>query len=848
MCHAYIHATIVRHSFTKLIYIHQQIMTLDGKPMKSRILSVAIALSLLAVVFTIVPQDAEAAVYFTGTVQTTDDEGNPQDVFISGEQVYVLVETFYKGNLSAVGIRVDIQETDGDLMERFSVTTDDPEDGVYESWAASPVRSLSTGFWFDGEAKVYDVVVEVDNNETGGWTEVARTSILVRNEGLTLEPPPWDSYYPGQAVQVTIVTSNTDDLFYVQVVNDTFEEFENWTRLDTADGWYSFVWVVKLDMPDGDYTMNVRAQDNDATWYSESFSIQKYVLLVDSSQYYLLPGDTVTIIYDVVDIATLSSYEGATITYTVWWLNESGNETHETGELFDSSGTYEFDIPLDIALYSDIRVYFWANESDERTAEYMLEFTIGTIGADLTVDDGPHIPGDTVSVEVEAWIGDDDWWNPPDALAGAEVDITVEKNGTVMLAYGVSGLITDVTGVILYEFDLSTGATKGTYIVTATVSKLGYEVVRMATFEVEWDGELTVTFGKDYYYSGQTATFSFKVVWNNVELDANSVYYMVYDDYGMVATGNTSSGEGAYEIEPDYVGEIAVQAVTVYDGYFLNGGDVVDVYMADVVVFPMDEYYRAGDTIVFIYQIITEKDNATVSYAITDEDGVRVAEGDLPFALAGSFEFAVPLVSPSGEYTARIAVDDGAGHVVSDTATAWLFAEYEIQIWVESSAGFTSRAFEPGTTVVFGYKILNVGVAHLDVYRISFYASTDWIDHNMLVSSPTGTFEFEVPDSAGDGTYWMYAYLVNPVDSDLLSSDSASFAVKSEQSVWDKSVGGLSLFNVLVLILLLVMVILLIVVPFLKGRMGAEQGPPPRSMEAVEPEPMPVEPEVPPPS
>ncbi|MCJ7490322.1 MAG: hypothetical protein MUO87_09335, partial [Thermoplasmata archaeon] len=458
-----------------------------GKPMKSRILSVAIALSMLAVALTIVPQDADAAVYYTGTVQTTDDEGTHQDVFFRGDRVFVLVETFYMGNLSIEDIRVEIQETDGFVRDWFTAVTDEPENGTFESWAATPwAASLGTNFWFDGEVMIYDIVVYVD---TGWLTEIARVPIQVKNEGLTLDPPSWDMYYPGQEVQVTIVTSNTDDLFYVQVVNDTFEDFENWTRLDTADGWYSFVWIIDSDMPDGEYAVNVRAQDNDAIWYTEYIDIQKYALLVDSNQYYVLPGDTVEVIYNVVEVATLTPYAGATIAYTVQWLNESGNDTFETGEMPGSSGTYEFTIPDDIALYSDIEMTFWANESDERSSESGLWFTIGTISADLNVDEGPYIPGDSVGVEVEAWIGDD--WGWSDRLVGAEVDITVEKNGTVVSAYSASGLITDVTGVVLYEFDLSTGATKGTYIVTATVSKLGYEVVRMASFDVEWEGELT---------------------------------------------------------------------------------------------------------------------------------------------------------------------------------------------------------------------------------------------------------------------------------------------------------------------------------------------------------------------
>ncbi|MGB2825605.1 MAG: hypothetical protein WBC49_03090, partial [Thermoplasmata archaeon] len=705
-----------------------------GKPMKSRILSVAIALSMLAVALTIVPQDADAAVYYTGTVQTTDDEGTPQDVFFRGDRVYVLVETFYMGNLSIEDIRVEIQDADGDWMDRFTAVTDEPENGTFESWAATPsVESLGTNFWFDGEVMIYDIVVYVD---TGWWTEIARVPIQVKNEGLTLDPPSWDMYYPGQEVQVTIVTSNTED-FYVQIVNDTFEDFENWTRLDTADGWYSFVWVIDSDMPDGDYAVNVRAQDNDAMWYTEYIDIQKYALLVDSNQYYVLPGDTVTVIYNVVEIATLTPYAGATIAYTVQWLNESGNDTFETGEMPGSSGTYGFTIPDDIALYSDIEMTFWANESDERSSESGLWFTIGSISADLNVDDGPYIPGDSVGVEVEAWIGDD--WGWYDRLVGAEVDITVSKNGTMISAYSASGLVTDVTGIVLYEFDLSTGATKGTYIVTATVSKLGYEVVRMTSFDVEWEGELTVDFDKDYYYSGQTATFSFKVVWNAEELDASSVFYMVYNEYGMVATGNTSSGEGSYPIDDNYIGVIYVDAITVLDGYFLYGDDSIEVYMADVIVYPADEYYRAGDTIVYMYQVVTEIANATISYTVTDDDGIRVAEGDLPFALEGAVDFVVPLVEPSGSYEVRITVDDGLGHVVSDSATAWLYAEYEIQIWADSSAGFTSRAFEPGATIVFEYSITNIGAAHLDVYRIVFYASYDYIYHNMLVNSPTGT-------------------------------------------------------------------------------------------------------------
>ncbi|HUV61689.1 MAG TPA: hypothetical protein VMW71_05925 [Thermoplasmata archaeon] len=823
-----------------------------GSLMKDRILCVAIALSLVAVLFVAVPSTTEAAVDYTGEVQTTDDAGDPMDVYFQGDHVYVLVETYYHGNATNETFRVELQTQSGTTRDSFEDVTGEPETGVYESWAATPMATyLHTGYGFSGEIIVYDVVLfAYDSTYWYDWVEVDRTQIVVKNVGLFLDPDS-NNYYPGQTVNLKVVTTETED-FYIQLVNDTFETFMNWTdkQVEEDDDWTLYeTWIVGInedgepeDIPDGDYTLYVRNENTNAFFDLNSFSIDisinKYFLLVDCQSTYVLPGQTVSIVYDVVDAATMTHYTGAEIEWNAVWIDDGDDEVTDSGTLPSSSGTFQFTVADDIALYSDIDMMFWANESDERSAETGVYMTIGTLFADLDVSAGPYIPGDVVALNVDVMIGVDwDIWNN-DEVSGAVVDLSVSKNGTDLPQYGIAGMVTDVTGQVDHEFVLEQNAEKGTYVVEMMVSYLDYEIESMATFEVEFNGGLVVEFSKDVYYSGQLATMTFKVIWNNEEINATSVYYILYGDYGLLATGNSTTGVATFPIPADYVGDIGVEAITVVNGYYLYGWAETTVHIADIALHPMTEEYRAGDTVTWAYELATSMTNGTIRYEIEDDVGVRVASDDLPFAKSGSFDFEVPEVDPATEYTATITVEDGLGHVVSDSASVWLVAEYELRIWIESGAGFTSRAFEAGATITFGFSVTAIGVADLDVYRVSFYATDEYIDGNVLVAGTTGTFEYTLDDNVNDGVYEMRAWLWNPVNGDLLSSDTAGFDVKTDQSLWDKSVGGLSLFDVTVLLLLLIMVILLVLVPMIKARMDAKpKEPAPMVMEQTPPPP-----------
>ena len=321
--------------------------------MKSRILSIALALCMIAVVFTALP--TKAAVYYTGTVQTTDDAGTPMDVYFRGDEIYVNVTLYYEDILVDADIIVELVDQDGVTRDYFYAATNDPAVGYYNSTESVPIDWLNTnGIPISGDMTICDVVVTMD---VWPWTEVVREQIILREPGLTLDPPPDWYYYPGQEVTITLMTGNTD-AFYVQILNETDDDLVPPWTYQTVDetGVWTESFTIPDDAKDGLYVIEVRAETSDSLWFDEEFEVAKYALMLNTDRYYVLPGETVMVEYMVVDMATLSLYSDVTVEWNAIWYNESGVAQLETGELVPGYfGVEEFTIPAEINLTSDYR-------------------------------------------------------------------------------------------------------------------------------------------------------------------------------------------------------------------------------------------------------------------------------------------------------------------------------------------------------------------------------------------------------------------------------------------------------------------------------------------------------------
>lgn len=802
--------------------------------MKSRILSIALALSLLAVVFAALPTSAQ--VDYTGSVKTTDDTGNLKDTYIQGQQVYLIVEVKYQGVWSDEPIQVRLEPTTGGYVSHFHANSNDPADGWYNSSTDVVPQTLATGAWIDPDLDLtsYYVVVYRD----GTMEEIARTTIVVKRTGLSLDPDN-GMYYPGQAVVAKLVTTSTTTLFYVHTVNEDGVTVAtmNWTGQSAITGWWEHAFTLASDLPDGRYTMNVRNATSNAIMNHIHFDVQKYVFQVWADRDYYLPGMTANINYMTLEVSTFTASTGVAVTFSAMWGNSSGNATWLNSTLTGSSGVQQFVIPTDIAMWQDVEIVYWANEST-RTASDSVTLRFGTIDGTLTFAHmGTLMPGETVAATVNAYLGVDLSTGDPDPLNGAAVDLSVLANGTAIPAYGSVNLTSDQAGEVTHTFTLVDAAADGIYIVSAEITMVGFSTTVIGLFEVESTGYIGVKFDKERYYGGDDIVATLTPQWNGKIVEVSNFGYGFELDTGFLGWGNTSETTISTTIPADYYGDIDLGVEAYYNGLMIGGGSSSVVRFADITLTAQKNDYRPGDSLVFEWNIVTGVSAGTLTYEITDSNGLVVITDSPAFATTGSFSQSVPTVDAPVHYYVHMWMTTAAGGYADADLAVDMLNSHELQIWVEKS-GYSDGTYKPGQTVKLHYSIGAYVMEPLQSYILRVATDFNPVGMDFILTDSAGTVEFALPDDAPAAEMGIYASLIDPVTGPV-SSDTTAITVGGQLTGWDKSVAGMSAIDFSILLLLIIMILLLIVMPFLKGRMGAPKH---EHVEATKVEPPPPSP------
>lgn len=593
-----------------------------------------------------------AAVNYTGSVTTTDSSGTPQTEFMRGQPVYSNVELSYRGLPYDGTIRVELRRTtDGAIVSSFNTRSNNPVLGWNNG--SSSGFSLSTAAPFTGDAMTYNVIAYYTG---GGFNDnIAQTPIIVKADGLTIDPSS-DPYYPGETVALKLGTSHTTNAFYVQIVNETDVTLVNWTGQIALTGIWSTDWVIPADFPDGMFDVNVRDATTHAYWYSHHFSVQKYILYVSQNRLTYLTGETAEMYYVVLDTSTFHPSAGVTIEYSAHWLDALGADAWASGSLPGIEGIHLFSIPFDAAIYADVYITYWANETTSgRSYEYSLTLYLGELTTYVEVSSLHFSPGEDVSIEVIASADST-------AIQGAVVNISIELEGSVLPAYGAVGLSTGEGGHAVHNFALDAGASAGTYIVKVTVEKGGHISNLMTVFNVEIQAELIVEFDKAYYYSGDVALIRMEVVQNRVVVPGQSVTYIIATNMTtIVSTGQNNTGSIAYPIPVDFFGTLMVEAVSNLDGRMLSGFSMCPVILAELSLSAEKSEYSPGDRIVFNYEIFTNLASGVVGWEVVDATGIRVANGTPAFSKTGSFYYDSPTTWCSDSYVARVSYEPFPG-------------------------------------------------------------------------------------------------------------------------------------------------------------------------------------------
>ena len=802
--------------------------------MRNRIVSIVLALSLLATVF--VAFSTTAAIDYEGSVKTTDMADAPKDVYVEGQEIYVACEVFYQGYHAAVDIEVRLEYLDGDLEDNFHATADFPDDGWYNGTDPGGQTLWTGGVNFahdDPWGQPQDrVVMYVVLEEDWSGFEIARTTVTILMEGLTLEPPTgMGGYTPGQALTVKLITHYTGDILYVHTTNASVWDGGsdvagmNWTTVIAPQGYWEKSFTLSPDMPDGTYTMKVRDTTTHALRHYIEFNVQKYFFNVMADRYLYLPTQVAKMEIIVVDIATFAPVPGVVVNYWAQWNNFSANgstvfHTWQNGTVPTSMGTWEFPIPADVVLYDDIEIMLWANESTTRSLQTWVDLSIGQLRGSVDAADDSYYPGETVVVETYAFLyGWSDWfWDwIDDPLSGCTVDVTVLYNGTAVADYGKAGMTTADDGTVTYTFPLAADAGKGVYTVKAVVSTMGHSVTVMDSFIVDWSYWIDTNFDKDYYYIGDTATVTFEAMWNGAPVETASINYAVETNDEVLVTGSTSEGMLEVDLPDGYFGGVWIWTSTIYNGYSLSGMDWAEVRMADLSLSAERDEYWPGETLVFNWNIVTNLEDANLEWELVDWDGVKV-DGDSPdFDTSGSFEFEVPDEDPPGWYTATIWMTTDDGGFEEASVDVDLVGDDELRVWPGKSKYVTGE-FRPGDDVSLKYSISAIWHDAYPSYELYIWTDFDPAGTSMFVDSNEGSVSFYLPEDTPAGQMAVYVEVYDAATGAWLDDAETTIVVNQQLSGWDRSVAGMAASDFTILILIVIMILLLIIVPLLKSK------------------------------
>ncbi len=736
----------------------------------TRIFAVVLIASVTA--STLVATSAKASVYYTGSAVTTDEWGTPKTSYVAGDRVYVTVETKNMGELINESITVSLRRASNDLeFSHYHANTNNPTTGCSNGSIAGLSLLAPTSTY---ESTACYVVVGF------GVIELARTPIVVHGVGLKISPS--NPYYcPGQTVtfSLRLTAIQAASVFYVAVVNDTGGASANWTSQVAPDGNWSVTWTLPANMPNGQYDVQVRAEADNVIWYSGYLDVMEFGFFVNTLRHQYLPGETAEITYQVLDALTLGPAVGVTVGFSAQWQNSTGAYQWTNGSLPGTQGTHNYQIPRDIALYSETELTYAAIETAtvERTEMYETLYT-QLIAGTVTIEGTAQAPGDDVEVTVSATVGGY-------MLDGATVNVSVEKNGTALPALGAIGLVTGWQGRVIHVVALPADAATGSYVVVATISKAGNSITRIATFDVFRDGHILITLDKDVYVSGDTVVAHIQTYCNNQYLHNLTVVYGVFLSDGPLMTGSTSDDTFSFVIPTSEHYGIGVQVMAVVGGYQIYGTASADVVPAVVQMTARNPDYVPLDTLVFDYALETHLPVADLSYSIVDGNGIQVSEGSLTASATGSISFNTP-ADASDHYTCELRLDIQGETPITVADTAYMTVGYELVISATGSQ-YLSGAYKPGETLDINYEIVPKGTPGLSVYGLDFATSINDSTYYIMTQTLTGTVQLQIPSTESDGLAYIEASLYNGLTDEYLSDAMATVTIDDAADLLDKA-------------------------------------------------------------
>jgi hypothetical protein len=166
--------------------------------MNKKIISLAVAISMLATAFAVIGTASAATTVLAGSIVATNAAGDPTSIFFVGQTVYFVLTYSVDGIPTNDQFRVELVDGGGNVVNTLpNVHTNTPADGQHESWGVG-------GSHFHTGALSADVMT-LRAVLDGAYQIIATTTFKLMQNRVVIEPErTMDIYAPGETIKIMI--------------------------------------------------------------------------------------------------------------------------------------------------------------------------------------------------------------------------------------------------------------------------------------------------------------------------------------------------------------------------------------------------------------------------------------------------------------------------------------------------------------------------------------------------------------------------------------------------------------------------------------------------------------------
>ncbi len=618
--------------------------------------------------------------------------------------------------------------------------------------------------------------------------------------------PDKDVYTQGQMIKIKVESSSDENL------DVSIHEYFNETQGNAVKIWdsqkISEIWTKNYTIPnhlqDGSYRVTVKENKTNKILDSKVFELKKYELKAAADKNSYIPGEKVDVYYTISKILDGSSSKGFEVGFQVKYDPKGALEQKKMSGR-GKDGHFSFEIPMNITKVSRMEIKVTGNKNGEYKVSWSGSIDVNDLKIGMDIGGEKFLPGEIVYVTAETFVKPIYGLGYRSSVENAQITVLLEDPDGNKIKGTIGEGSTDDSGKVIVPIQIPEDIKIGTYRLNLTAEKNGLQTrVKRAISIMDEKPEFSLRIdSKKYPYSpGERVNLSCAVTRKGESLEANIRFIVSREaPHKIYEMGFAKNGHIKFRIPDDFNPDdkLLLDIKAVVDENNKTSTKVTIPITGTQLLLNSDQNeYLSGDVIDLKYEVIGEEKLKSVRYQIIDDKGKTIKKGRLEDNI---FRFKVPAF-PSKTYEVKITAVTEKGRIIEEKLSLQQKTGYRLELDILTDSDYTTEIYRPGQEIKVHYALRARGEEDIpEKISIKYSFLSTGSVKKIQTDKPEGTFTVKLPERS-DGTYHLQVTSEGRANLE-------SVKVSDDTSVFNlKTIGGLSLSNLLEIVLIASVIII----------------------------------------